>query len=241
MNNPKVSIIIPLYNKENFIVNTLKSVVNQTFTDWEVIIVNDCSTDRSLEIVKEYIRINKNKRIRLLQNKKNLGRTKTRNVALRVARGKYISFLDADDQFMPKKLEIQNSYLDAHPDVFLLGTSARVVDTSYKKVGVMRKIHIFCWLAKKRLLKSDIFVTSSVMFRNEGFLLREDYTEGDDWSFWMVLRKANKKMKNLFRILTIYVNDPNGCMANSVNNTKEYNSFWWNKFYKEFIYPELKK
>lgn len=239
MNRPKVSIITPLYNKEKFILKTIQSVINQTLSDWEMIIVDDCSKDNSYKLVKDFIKKTKDKRIRLLKNKHNVGRTKARNVALRVASGQYIAFLDADDQFMPKKLEIQSKYLDKHKNIFLVGTSAIVVDENGNRVGSMRKIHVFPWLARKRLLHSSIFVTSSVMFRNEGFLLREDYTEGDDWSFWMVLRKANKKMKNMFRALTIYVQDPQGCMSLRVNNTKEYNHYWHEKFYNEFIRPEL--
>lgn len=241
MNRPKISIITPLYNKEDFVIKTIQSVINQTLKDWEMIIVDDCSKDNSYKIVKKFIKETKEKRIKLLKNKKNMGRTKTRNVALRIAKGEYIAFLDADDRFQPKKLEIQSKYLDKHKDIFLVGTSAIVVNPNGEKVGIMRKIHLFCWLARKRLLKSDIFVTSSVLFRNEGYLLREDYNEGDDWSFWMVLRKANKKMKNLFRALTIYVNDPRGCMAQAKNNSVEYNKYWWDKFYNEFIAPEMTK
>lgn len=97
---PFLSVIIPLYNKESFIQNTLQSVLNQTYTDFEVIIVNDGSTDRSLEIVSEF----KNDKI-IVINQQNSGASATRNKAILEAKTNYIAFLDADDYWFPNHLE----------------------------------------------------------------------------------------------------------------------------------------
>ena len=96
---PLVSIITPLYNSEKFISETIESVLAQTYTNWEMLIVNDCSKDNGAKIVEEYVK--KDKRIKLFNNEKNLGGAGTRNRAIKEARGKYIAFLDSDDLWMP--------------------------------------------------------------------------------------------------------------------------------------------
>lgn len=105
---PKIAVVIPLYNKENFIKQTLESVLNQTFTDFEVLIVNDGSTDKSWEIVSEFA----DERIRLY-SQENSGVSKTRNTGIANASGELIVFLDADDYWYPNHLEeIYQLYLD---------------------------------------------------------------------------------------------------------------------------------
>lgn len=89
-----VSIIMPSYNTEQFIVTTIESVLSQTYKDWELIIVDDCSPDNTDEVVKPYLM---NTRIRYLKNVKNSGAAVSRNRALREAKGKWIAFLDSDD------------------------------------------------------------------------------------------------------------------------------------------------
>lgn len=105
---PKISVVIPLYNKDFIISETLNSVLAQTFTDFEVIIVNDGSTDNSLEVVSQYT----DDRIRLY-NQENSGVSKTRNVGIEYAKGELIAFLDADDYWYPNHLEeLYQLYLD---------------------------------------------------------------------------------------------------------------------------------
>ncbi|WP_333808149.1 glycosyltransferase family 2 protein [Flavobacterium sp.] len=105
---PKISVVIPLYNKDFIISETLNSVLAQTFTDFEVIIVNDGSTDNSLEVVSQYT----DDRIRLY-NQENSGVSKTRNVGIEYAKGELIAFLDADDYWYPNHLEeLYQLYID---------------------------------------------------------------------------------------------------------------------------------
>lgn len=107
---PKVSVITPAFNAAPFLEETIKSVQAQTFLDWEMIIVDDCSTDETFNIAKK---ISKNdSRIMVLQNERNSGVAVARNKALDVAKGQYIAFLDADDLWMPKKLEMQISFME---------------------------------------------------------------------------------------------------------------------------------
>ena len=102
-----VSIIMPSYNTAEFIGLSIESVLSQTYTNWELIIVDDCSTDDTEKIVNTF----KDNRIKFSRNKKNLGAALTRNKALREAKGIWIAFLDSDDIWLPKKLEHQIAFM----------------------------------------------------------------------------------------------------------------------------------
>ena len=101
--NKLVSIVMPNYNCEKFVEETIKSVINQTYSNWELLFVDDCSTDNSVAIVEGF----NDSRIRILKNEKNSGAAVSRNYALREAKGDYIAFLDSDDIWLPEKLEKQ--------------------------------------------------------------------------------------------------------------------------------------
>ena len=107
---PKISIITPAYNASRFIGETIESVLIQSFKDWEMIIVDDCSKDNTFEIAESYAR--KDSRIKVIKNSENLRVAATRNVALDVATGEYIAFLDSDDIWMPDKLEKQLRFME---------------------------------------------------------------------------------------------------------------------------------
>lgn len=113
---PKVSVIIPTYNREKYIVETLQSVFAQTFTDYEVIVIDDGSTDNTSVVLKPYL-----DRIIYIR-KPNGGQGSARNAGIKMAKGEYMAFLDSDDLWMPEKLELQVKYLDEHPDVGLVFT-----------------------------------------------------------------------------------------------------------------------
>lgn len=116
MSNPLVSVIIPMYNAEMFIEETINSVLSQTYTCWELLVVDDFSSDQSRSLVNEYCITDK--RIRLICLKKNFGGpAKPRNVAIDNSKGKYIAFLDSDDIWRPDKLELQVKLLERSPEI----------------------------------------------------------------------------------------------------------------------------
>lgn len=102
---PLVSVIMPCYNGERFIAEAIESVLGQTYQNWELIIINDGSTDNSEKIIKELL--NKDNRIRYIKNNKNKGIPATRNVGIKASKGEYIALLDQDDFWMKEKLKIQ--------------------------------------------------------------------------------------------------------------------------------------
>lgn len=120
-NENLVSIITPSYNTEKFVLETIESVLFQTYTNWEMIIVDDCSTDKSCEVIETFIEQNKNRineRIRLIKNDVNNGAAYCRNKAIAEARGEWIAFLDSDDLWHPAKLEKQIAFMKKNNSLF---------------------------------------------------------------------------------------------------------------------------
>lgn len=147
----KVSIIMPNYNCEKFIEETINSVLAQTYENWELLIVDDCSTDRSAEIIRNYCK--NDDRIKLFIQKNNLGGAAARNRALREATGKWIAFLDSDDLWLPKKLEKQLAFMaengyrfsyTAYEHVDEKGDPLGLLVTGPKKV-TKRKMFRYCY------------------------------------------------------------------------------------------------
>lgn len=131
-NAPLVSIITPCYNAALFIERTIESVLSQSYVNWEIIIVDDCSTDESQEIIREYAE--KDTRIKLIINQKNMGTAKSRNKAIEVAKGDYIAFLDNDDIWLPQKLEKQIAIMQKE-DIFMSYTAYDLIDKKDRCIG----------------------------------------------------------------------------------------------------------
>jgi teichuronic acid biosynthesis glycosyltransferase TuaG len=124
MLSDKVSIITPSYNSEKFIIDAIKSVIAQEYSDWEMIIVDDCSTDRTCEIVAEYS--HQDSRIKLIKLEQNSGPATARNIAITNATGRYIAFLDSDDLWLSNKLKTQIN--------FMKSKDAALSYTAYEKI-----------------------------------------------------------------------------------------------------------
>lgn len=121
---PKVSVIMPAYNAEKYIKEAMESILSQTFRDFEFIVLNDCSRDETEAIIQSF----DDPRIVYVKNDRNMGVAGTLNRGLGMAEGQYIARMDADDISLPARLEKQVQYLDAHPDVAVLGTNVEIFD-----------------------------------------------------------------------------------------------------------------
>ncbi len=115
---PRVTVFVPVYNAEKFIADTVASVLRQTFTDFELLVIDDGSTDQSIKILESF----HDQRIRIERNGKNRGRPFTRNKGLMQARGEYLSVLDSDDLCEPDRLARQVEFLDTHPNIAAVGS-----------------------------------------------------------------------------------------------------------------------
>ena len=111
---PRVSVIIPTYNREKYIAETINSVLDQTFSDYEIIVVDDGSADNTERLIREQFADEV-----IYLSKPNGGPASARNMGMRVAKGEYIAFLDSDDLWLPEKLAIQTRFMDAHPEIGL--------------------------------------------------------------------------------------------------------------------------
>ena len=108
--NPSVSVITPSFNSQDYIENTIRSVVDQSITDWELFIIDDCSSDSSVELIKKWVIADS--RIHLVELNENSGAAVARNKGIELAKGRYIAFLDSDDTWLPKKLEWQLDFME---------------------------------------------------------------------------------------------------------------------------------
>lgn len=118
-NNPKVSIITPAYNTERYVGDAIESILSQTFTDFEYIIIDDCSKDATWDIIQDYVK--KDSRIIALRNEKNLGIAGNRNKGLREAKGKYVVWQDSDDISLPQRVEHQYQFMEVNPGMGIVG------------------------------------------------------------------------------------------------------------------------
>ena len=195
--NPKISVILSVYNGEKYLREAIESVLNQTFTDFEFIIVNDGSTDNSLEIIQSY----DDERIKIINNEKNIGLTKSLNKALKQAKGEYIARQDADDVSLPNRFEEQVRYFEGHPEVVLLGTSVYLIDENEKIVG---KRIVLAKPSIKDLFKENHFNHGSVMFKKEIVNQLGGYNElirySQDYELWLRITKYYD-VRNLTQIL----------------------------------------
>lgn len=193
--NPKISVIMPVYNSEKFLDESISSILNQSFKDFELIIINDKSTDFSLKIIKKYMR--KDKRIKLVNNEKNLGTVRSRNIGLKNAEGKYVAILDSDDISNSERLRLQYSYLEKNPHIFLVGSSAVYINEQGEELCRFRKYNNYKIL-RWRLPKSCSIVHSSIMFRNEkNNFYNEDFKSAHDYNFYLDLLANGKNITNL--------------------------------------------
>lgn len=212
--NPQISVLITAYNGEKYLAETIESVLNQSFKDFELIIVNDGSTDGTEKIIKNYMK--KDKRIVYLKNMKNKGYNNLHNIinlGLEAARGKYIARLDADDLCYKNRLAIQYQYLETHKNIFMLGSSADVIDSNGKKIGEIIKKPFPPFIIRLLIGFSNPFIHSSIMFRNEGM----KYPSHAEYFFFVEAIIRGKNLKNLRKKLVKYRINPQGLTAKHSN------------------------
>lgn len=162
-NNPRISIILPTYNGAKYIRKAIESVISQNFFDWELMIINDGSTDNTEEIIEEYK--SKDNRIVYIKNDSNLGIQKTFNKGLGEAKREYVARIDDDDEWIDKdKLANQVEFLDNNQDYVLVGTGVIIVDVSSKEV-LRYLMPTGDKEIRKKLLGINCFVSSSILFR----------------------------------------------------------------------------
>lgn len=211
--NDLVSIIMPSYNTAQYISESIDSVINQSYTNWELIIVDDCSSDNTDEVIKPYL---SDKRIRYLKNEKNSGAAVSRNYALREAKGKWIAFLDSDDIWEAEKLSMQldfmkkNNYVFTYTDyrIKLNGEWMPYIVTSPDKVN-MHKLYNYCY-----------FSTITVIYDREavGLIQIADLKKHNDYAMWFEVMKKAKIAHRYPKCLSYYIKHGNSVSSGSKFN-----------------------
>ena len=165
---PRVSVVVPNYNYGRFIAETLDSVIRQTFTDWELIVVDDNSTDESRKIVEGYIQRHPKRRISLVVNSQGpAGTPAPINIGIRQMRGEYFAWLSSDDIFEPDKLEAQVRFLDENPGVGLVHTAYITIDANGLQIGDFHPPNEFETDAFTALLDGNFINGNTVLIRRD--------------------------------------------------------------------------
>ncbi|MEQ9363129.1 MAG: glycosyltransferase family 2 protein [Leptospirales bacterium] len=201
---PSISVLMPVYNAERFVEKAIRSVLNQTFKDFELVIVNDGSRDRSVEIIEAF----DDSRIRLVHNEQNMGLARVRNRLLELARAPYIAWLDSDDYSEATRLRVQFDYLENNSSAVLCGGFVRPFDHDSGRSGRVWQYPTDPQETKVRLLFDDPLATSAVMVRRNVFVdhkieFRLEYPPAEDYDVWERVAQHGDIL-NLNRVLTHY-------------------------------------
>lgn len=206
--SPIISVIMPVYNCEKYVYESVQSILNQTYTDFELIIVDDCSTDSTVSIIEAI----PDQRILLIQKEKNSGYTDSLNHAVTIAKGKFIARMDGDDISLPDRFQRQVDCLNANEDVILCGTGIQVIDSP-----VVLKHPVNHEDIKVKLCFSNSFFHPTIMARKQ-ILLENNYNRefepAEDYDLWTRLVFKGKLM-NIDEVLLHY-----RVHANQVSNYK---------------------
>ncbi|MCH4552099.1 glycosyltransferase family 2 protein [Aestuariibaculum lutulentum] len=212
--NTMVSIVTPAYNSEKYIIETIQSVLNQTYQNWEWIIVDDGSTDNTVNIVKEFI--SKDSRIKLFQLKSNLGPALARNKGIEEAKGDFIAFLDSDDIWKPDKLEKQIAFMKTEKcDVCF--SSYDLIDEKGRLVN--KRVCVLSQVSYKKLLKSNYIgnLTGVYNARILGKIVVPDLRKRQDWLLWLeALKRSGKDAKGISESLAYYRVHKRGISSNKM-------------------------
>ncbi|WP_025247208.1 glycosyltransferase family 2 protein [Mannheimia varigena] len=221
---PLVSIITPVYNAEKYIRICIESVLAQTYQNWEFILVDDFSTDYSLSIIKEYIKIDN--RIRLIQNSCNLGAAISRNVGLDIARGDYIAFIDSDDEWEKDKLFLQITKM-LNEKMYMSYTSYNLINENgilLKYIDVDEKLDYSSLLKGNQIKTSTLIIDSTIVST-----IRFPKIAHEDYAFFLdLLRKVGVAYKCGEATCKYRVSN------SSLSSNKSISALWTWRIYRDY-------
>lgn len=211
-----VSIIIPAYNAEKFIEETIASVTAQTYTNWELIIVEDGSTDRTKEIVEQMT----DERIRLIVPRQHGSAARARNVGIEEAKGRYIAFLDADDIWKPDKLAKELAFMEEKNTGFVFSSYEYADENG---IGKGKIAHVPAFLTYKEALKNTIIFTSTVLLDAKQIpkeLIYMPEVKSEDTATWWKILKNNHTAYGLDEVLVLYRRPAKSLSSNKLEAIK---------------------
>jgi len=241
MSRPLVSVILSAYNEERFLKDTIESILSQTMEDFEFIIVNDGSTDRTAEIIDNYKKLDN--RIVIINNKNNIGLAKSLNAAIEKSSGRYLARMDVGDLSHNQRFEKQLKFLEARGDIYILGTQGYWIDDKKQIIGEWK---MPLTVTDKELFDTGGAIHPSIMIRRELFdrigLYDVNYEISLEFNLYMRTLKNGFGMANLPEAL-IYIMERDRGMTLSNLRITQLNQFklkakylsnflsFWNTFY----------
>jgi len=192
-NHPAISVVMPVYNSEKYVAQAIESILNQNFSDFEFLIIDDCSADNSLQIIEYYK--NSDSRIRLMTNETNLGNYPARQKAMKMARGKYICVMDSDDVAMPERLIKQFEFMEQNLDYVATGAFIHFLRPDGSTMPFTRALNEK--ECKVRLLGDNVCTHPTVIMRSETLLKHKiqynlQYQYAADYDLMLQLTKKGK-------------------------------------------------
>lgn len=212
--SPAISVLLSVYNAEKYVAIAIESILNQTFADFELVVIDDCSSDSSWEIVQNYTR--QDKRIVALKNEVNLGGCKTLIKGLTLCKGKYYARLDNDDWSYPDRLEKQFNFMESHPEVGIVGGTMEIINERGEVIG-KRKYNLSDHEIRKKIFRYSPFSHPLVMIRKSiidkvgGY--NPSYAPADDYELYFRIGRV-ASFANLADVLLQYRTTPGSITFN---------------------------
>lgn len=222
-----VSIIVPVYNAGSYIGETVEMVRRQTFADWELILVDDGSSDGGREKLRTLA--GEEKRIRLIEKEKNGGAALARNTGIDAARGRYVAFLDADDVWLPQKLERELAFMEERDAAFVF--SAYEFGDELAR-GTGKIVHVPETLTWKKALSRTVIFTSTVLLdthRTGKELIKMPDVKSEDTAAWWKILRSGYTAHGLNEVLAIYRRPARSLSSNKLEAVKRI----WNLYRRE--------
>ena len=244
----KVSIIMPAYNASKYLVDSVESVKKQSFKNWELIIIDDCSIDNTAELIKSMSE--KDSRIIFMQNTENCGVAQTRNAGIKVATGKYIAFLDSDDIWFPNKLERQLEFMEKNRYAFSFSSYLKFDSNTGKNGKIVRAPKV---VVAEELLGNTIIGCLTVIYNREkiGKVYMPNIKHMEDNATWYSVLAQGYKAYGLDEVLAKYRENNNSLTANKWHSAilqwdiyRDYFKFSRAKsakYFVQYVFNALKK
>ena len=231
-----VSIITPTYNSEEYIFATIQSVQNQTYTNWELLIIDDCSTDKTIEIIFNLIKLDS--RIKLVALTENKGTGIARNTGVSNSKGSYISFLDSDDLWKPNKLEKQLSFMKENHLPFTF-SFYECIDEEGINLKIRKEAPSL--ITYEKLFFCNYIGNSTAIYdaRILGRVPIDKIRKRQDWMLWLTILKKIKIVKPVPEVLAYYRVRKNSISSSKIELLK-FNFNVYNKFHKMNFFTSLR-
>ena len=216
--HPTVSILMPVYKTSQYLREAIDSILSQTFTDFELIVLNDCSPDNAEEILNEY----KDPRIVRYLGKENVGLANVLNAGLQMAKGEYIARMDSDDLSAPSRLEVQVDYLERHPDIDLCSCGMTLFgakDGKWIRESDPDNVRISALFFSPILHASSVWRKES--FENKGLRFEQEMVPAEDYDLWCRALSKGLRLVNIPECMYLYRIHPNQATGNTARTSRK--------------------